>query len=381
LQVHSIREVCLGAAEYCSGRSDLDFDPWPIRYDDPDATRHLDFRRVNGILAAGDIAFALPPRPSGSRQERVFFLTNGKYPGTPCVELDEMAIGRMAAEHLILRGYRQLAFIGSACNRWSMQRGRGFEQRAQQAGIKVARHDLSVRQLPIYWSSCLERCQAELSRIIAKLPMPCGVFAANDVIACFIIETARQCARRVPQQVGVIGVDDDPVPNAGAGLAITSVQTPFREVGRQAAARLDAQLRGHATGRARIVLPPVRVVVRASTDVFMVADPIVRRAQAFIEDKRGGRVFVRDVARAVGVTTVTLDKRFLRRLHLTPSAYSLQRRLEYAGELLRAGELNVEEAAAACGFHNCSYFCMIFRRLMGTTPGRIRMETRRPQAG
>lgn len=81
---------------------------------------------------------------------------------------------------------------------------------------------------------------------------------------------------------------------------------------------------------------------------------------------------VREAAHAADVTTVTLDKRFLRHLQLTPSDYILQRRLDYARELLRAGELNVAEVANACGFGNCSYFCMLCRRQMGTTPGRIR---------
>ncbi|MDD5708170.1 MAG: helix-turn-helix domain-containing protein, partial [Kiritimatiellae bacterium] len=150
-------------------------------------------------------------------------------------------------------------------------------------------------------------------------------------------------------------------------------QAPFREVGRQAAARLYALLR-RRQAPLRTVLAPIRVVTRTSTDVFMVADRGVRRAQAFIESRRGGHVLVRDAARAAGVTTVTLGKRFTRHLQVSPSGYILHRRLAYAHELLRAGELNVGEVAATCDFGNCSYFCGIFRRQYGATPGAIRLR-------
>ncbi|MDD5708021.1 MAG: substrate-binding domain-containing protein, partial [Kiritimatiellae bacterium] len=230
LQVHSIREACQGAAEYCGGRSDLDFDPWPVRYDDPDTIRRLKPEPSDGILASGAATTALLAERVPWLARCVFFLSNGESPATPGVELDEPAIGRMAAEHLLQRGYRHLAFFGSASKRWSALRAQGFEAAARRAGIAVTCHELPLRTLPIYWSYRRARPSSELAWLIDGLPKPCGILAANDVIACFAIEAARDGGLRVPHQVGVIGVDDDPVPNAAAGLAITSVQAPFREV-------------------------------------------------------------------------------------------------------------------------------------------------------
>ncbi len=239
LQEHSVREVCQGAAEYAAQKSDLDFDPWPVTSWQPIPFIPVELRQVNGLIAT-EPAFKLVC--GGCRRvgiPRVFFLSNFQHPHVPCVALDEDAIGRMAAEHLIARGYRHLAFVGSSAMRWSRMRGHGFNQVAASAGCVVKKHEFPLNKLPVYWSCKWVKWQLSLRQILQALPKPCGIFAANDVIACFIIETARLHGIRVPQQVGVIGVDDDPIPNAAAGLAISSVQVPFREVGRQAAQLLE----------------------------------------------------------------------------------------------------------------------------------------------
>ena len=83
--------------------------------------------------------------------------------------------------------------------------------------------------------------------MLDSLPRPCGIFAANDVIACFVVQSIREKGCRVPEDFGVLGVDDDPVPNAASGLALSSIRPDFREVGRQAARLLDDVLHKRAT--------------------------------------------------------------------------------------------------------------------------------------
>ena len=94
--------------------------------------------------------------------------------------------------------------------------------------------------------------------------------------------------------------------------------------------------------------------------------------QAYIEERRASPILVAEVAKAAGTTTVTLGKRFHEHLNITTSEYILRRRIEYAKELLRKGDLNVEEVSSICGFHSCSYFCHVFKRMTMTTPGSIR---------
>jgi LacI family transcriptional regulator len=371
LEEHSAREACLGAAQFAA-KSNLAFEPWSLR---PLSGRALprasDFRGVDGLLVtqgAARLVFGTKPRIG---IPHVYLMGKSPTAKIPAVEFDERAIGRMGAEHLIHRGYANLVAIGFAKMEWSRLRVEGFRDECRRRGVKPLVHVLPEQSLSSIWRpNCLGKNQI-LRQLIAGLPRPCGLFAMNDVAACFIIEAARLDRIAIPAQLGVIGVDNDLIPNAAAGLSISSVELPFRALGWQAAEILDRLGRGVKVDP-RTVLPPVRVVVRPSTDVFMVEDSLVRRAQARIEKIRGNPVRVADVARAAGTTTVTLGKRFREHLNLTPSEYILRRRLEYAKELLRKGDQNVEEVAAQCGFHSCSYFCQVFKRVTGATPGSFR---------
>lgn len=371
LEDHSVREVCHGVAEYAAGRPDLAFEPWPLFAEGGTLPTAKDLRAADCLLLterAFDAVFGVRGKIT---IPHVFFLANDPHPGVPSVELDEEAIGRLAAEHLLSRGYQNLAFIGSREARWSELREAGFRQVCSDHKVKSVTHELPQEVLPVYWCSNFAKRHQKLYEIIRKLPKPCGVFAANDVIACFIIETACSYSVRIPQELGVIGVDDDPIPNAAAGCAISSVQPPFRALGQQAATMLD-QLRKGIKTPLRVILPPVGVTVRISTNIFMASDPLVYKAQMYIEQRRKKRVSVAEVAQSLGTTTVTLGSRFRRYLNTSPSEYILQRRLEYAKDLLRAGKLNVSEVSYACGFHTSSYFCSAFRRATGSKPGQFR---------
>jgi LacI family transcriptional regulator len=372
LGVHSVREVCLGAAEYAAGRPDLDFDPWPSSSGVESGARRDDVLEADCVIAPDTDICRLFGNARHLKMPYVNVLDHR--PKLASVELDDAAIGRMAADHLLSRGYRNLAFVGSTEWPWSGLRKASFTHAVKPAGIVPKSYEFAADVLPIEWAWKSERRRRRLAEVLTALPKPCGVFAANDVIACFLIETARDLGIRIPEQIGVLGVDDDPVPNAAAGLAISSVVVPFREMGRRAAEMVD-RLR-HGKEAQRIQLPPTRVVVRTSTDAFMVEDTLVRRAQAFIESHRSGRIKVADVAHAVGCTRVTLGQRFGRHLGMGVLDYILQRRMEYAKDLLRMGDLNVDEVAQDCGFRSTPFFCSVFKRITGTTPGKVRAEGR-----
>jgi AraC-like DNA-binding protein len=134
---------------------------------------------------------------------------------------------------------------------------------------------------------------------------------------------------------------------------------------------LEERWQGRRT-RSVLRLPPVRVVVRASTDVFKTDNSLVRKAQAYIEAHRSRRLTVEEVLRSLSCNRVTLCKGFRTELGLTPFDYLRRRRLAYATELLRQGDHNVEEVSSISGFSSTSYFSKIFHRVVGCRPGAIR---------
>jgi LacI family transcriptional regulator len=368
---HSDREVCLGAAECAAGHADWMFDPWPLQSPPTSVPTLADTRMVSGILST-ERSFRRFQRLRGSPTGPVvFFLAEEAHGNADAVEIDEMAVGALAAAHLWDRGLRQFAFIGSSETAWSKGRELGFASWLQARGAVPAKHLFSIAALPIYWSANLARRNLRLQELVCGLPKPCGILTANDVIACFVLHAARHVRRRVPEDLGVVGVDNDPLPNAASGLAISSVELPFREVGRQAVRLLAERWQGRADTRV-IRLAPVRVVPRTSTDAFMTQDPLVRKAQDYVESRRATHVTVQEVTRVVGSNRMTLGGRFQRELGTTLGGYVRRRRMAYAEDRLRQANATVEQVAAECGFSSTSYFSRTFRRVTGSHAGSIR---------
>ena len=276
----------------------------------------------------------------------------------------------LAAFAILVFHYRHFAFIDSSESSWSQGREKGFERRLRTKGIVPERHLLSSDTLPIYWPGNVAQRNQRLQELIPLLPKPCGIFAANDVIAWFVLQAARHEHCRVPEDLGVVGVDNNPLPNV-AGLAISSVELPFRELGRRAAQLLGERMEGRATA-CQIRLPPIRVVVRASTDAFMTRDALVRKAQVYVESRRHTHVTVQEVTRIVGSNRATLGSRFQRELGTTILSYVRRRRVAYAEERLRQGDASVAQIAEECGYSSTSYFSRIFHRVTGSHAGSVR---------
>jgi LacI family transcriptional regulator len=371
LRRHSDREVCLGAAEYAAEHPSWVFDPWPVIFNSTDMPARSEMQMVNGVLTTDRFPKHMRCLCKRLGLPVIFYLADRPHPEANAVGIDEAAVGAMAADHLWGRGYRHFAFVGSSDFGWSKGRGVGFAAALAALGQKALNYLFTQEVLPVFWSSNLARRNQRLQEVIQRLPKPCGIFAANDVIACFILQAARHSRYRVPEDLGVVGVDNDPFPNAAAGLAISSIELPFREVGRQAARLLEDQWLRRPR-REVLRLPPVRVVVRASTDTFMTQDPLLRKAQAYVESCRHQRITVKQVTRAVGSNRVTLGKRFQRELDTTLHEYLRRRRLDFAAERLRQGDVNVEEVAFECGFSSTSYFSRLFKQVTGQRPGALR---------
>jgi LacI family transcriptional regulator len=376
LDRHSVREVCLGAAECAAEHPTWVFDPWPLPSPQASVPTPVDTHMVGGILSTERSIKRLRRLFGGLRWPVVCVLGSGGHTEFDSVEIDELAVGELAAEHLWDRGYRQFAFIGSSESSWSKSREQGFERWLRAKGTVPGRHLFSAATLPIYWPGNVARRNQRLQERVSALPKPCGILTANDVIAWFVLHAARHEHCRVPEDLGVVGVDNNPLPNL-AGLAISSVELPFREVGRRAALLLGERLQGRAS-TCLIRLPPIRVVARASTDAFMTRDPLVRKAQDYVESRRHKRVTVQEVTRAVASNRMTLGSRFQRELGTTILSYVRRRRVAYAEERLRQGDASVAQVAEECGYSSTSYFSRIFKGITGSHAGSIRRLRPRP---
>lgn len=296
----------------------------------------------------------------------------------PRVSIDNAAVARLAAEHLLGKSFRQLAYCGDRRFRWSRERGRHFRQLAAAAGRSCAVFPEPVAGGPSAGTD------AELARLAAwleHLPKPVGVFACFDGRARQVLEACQLSGRAVPDEVAVLGVDNDEVLCELSSPPLSSVLPNARRTGQEAAAILGRMMRGGRALACTLEVAPLRVVGRQSTDAVCVADRQVAAAVRFIGAHACEGIGVAAVLRAVPGSRTCLERKFRHWLGRTPHQLIAQCRLERARQLLAETELAIAEVAELAGFDSGSYLSVAFRRAMGATPLAYRRQHRPVGAG
>jgi LacI family transcriptional regulator len=285
---------------------------------------------------------------------------------------DNGAVARLAAQHLLDRGFRQFAFCGypaTRINGWSAERQLAFSETVQRAGCRCHAYRGS-RTAERHWSLLCDR----LGCWLAALPKPLGVMAANDKRARQVLEACRLTGLRVPEEVAVVGVDNDEMLCQLSTPSLTSVEQGAQRIGYEAAQLLDRLMRGRRARRLRHVVAPVGVVTRASTDALAVSDPDVVAAAQLIRQRATAGLRVSDVMHFVAVSRSTLEKRFKQALGRTLFAEIRRVQLARAASLLTESSLPLKQVAARSGFRSVQHMTTLFAKAYRQTPARYRRQ-------
>lgn len=295
----------------------------------------------------------------------------------PRVVGDNEAIGRLAAEHFAERHFRHAAFFAKDWTNVERQRLGGFRRAWLEAG----------RGEPLAWAWRKEGAKrryddwnalnAWLSAKLAAAPKPLAIFAYNDNNAALAFEAALSVGLSVPAEVAILGVDNEAIIAENQSVPLSSVRHDLREIGIQAAALLDRLMEGEPPPAAPVLVPPLGVAVRRSTDVVAVSSPVLRRALALIREHLPDAYGVSELAAELGVSRATLGRLFAAELESSPSREFLVQRLARAKTLLAAKGEPIKAIAAACGFCDAAHLTNVFRRETGMTPRTFRMRQAR----
>lgn len=290
--------------------------------------------------------------------------------GAPCpsVVMDDAVCGRLAAEHLIGRGFRRLAFYQPSNSPVVNTRKQGYCQTLHAAKLEFFELDWSKKGHFLQNQDRKRWLIAQLQR----LPKPIGVFASGDLFATEVLSACRIAGIGVPEEVAVVGVDNDPLYVEVAPVPISSVDNNLERVGYEAAGVLERVMQGQKVSMKPVVIPPVGVVSRRSTDILAVDDVCVGRALAFIYQHFASQVRVRDVAQHSGTSLRRLQSRFKHELGLTIVQYINQLRMEQAKKLLSYTTGNIQQVATQSGFTDGKYFGKLFTRAFGQSPRQYR---------
>ena len=289
----------------------------------------------------------------------------------PLVGNDEEAAGRLAAEHLVARRFTHFVFSGYADFVWVERRYQGFKKALEETG-----HGCEVRYYPRSFDTLntWERAQQQLTKWLDKLPKPLGVMACSDRHAQNILDACQRAKLFVPDDVAVIGVDNEEALCRLSNPPLSSVANSPRIIGYEAAKLLDGIMRkGKAAKKHDVVLiPPQCIVTRRSTDIMVVDDPIVGEALRFIRDNAFEPIKVCDILEALSVSRSMFYRRFIASLGRSPHDHILNVRLERVKELLVQTSLPLAKITELTGFEHAEYLVRAFKRQLGTTPGQYR---------
>jgi LacI family transcriptional regulator len=297
--------------------------------------------------------------------------------GLPRVMVDQEAMGRLAADHLLKCGFRHFGYFGVP-RLWSAeQRKRGFLRR-----VKEAEGKCSVLETPS--SPQLVRSTKEwldpLDCWLRSLPLPVGIMASIDLRAAMIVDSCARLGLRVPVDVAVIGVDNNEVICELCRVPLSSVSRSDLEVGYEAASLLYRMIVRKSRPTNEILIPPDGIVQRRSTDIVAVGDPDLAAAALYVREHVDEPFGLERLVRVVGRSRRWLTLHFRRCLSCTPYEYICRVRVEQAKKLLSADEkLPFYEIARRCGFGETRNLRQVFERLTGMTPVRYRRCSQQQQ--
>ena len=290
--------------------------------------------------------------------------------GVFSVDIDDLAIGRLAAEHLVSRGYRNFAFVGRRGAHYAEQRLEGF--RSVVGDVPVYWEEFrDWRQYDEYWREPDE----DMVDWLAEQVVPLGIFSAHDPTGRHVLEAAAQAGLEVPFAVGVISANDDETVCEMARPALSSIRLPWRRLAAEVVYVMERIWEGTPpTGP--ILIPPLEVVARGSSSYEAVGNPVVRRAMQYLVAHLAAVDSVEEWATRIGVSRRVLERHFQDGLGRSPHAMIQHERVERAKVLLTTTDLPVGMVAERCGFQSNERLTVNFRAVVGVPPVSYRRDFR-----
>jgi len=283
---------------------------------------------------------------------------------------DANEVSRLAAEHLLERQFRHYAYVGLEDRAWSRRREIAFTERLQEAGFTPFIYRQPAKPRDRVW----EKEQEIMASWIQSLPTPLGLFACNDDRGRQVLESCRLVGLHVPEDIAVLGVDNDDVFCELSDPPLSSVALNAETAGYRAAELLDGMMQAKIRKPRRIIVEAVGVITRRSTEVIAVKDYDVATALQFIRREQGKGISVNRVAEEVAMSRRSLEKRFRETIGRTILEEMQLVRLERAKRLLLETTYSIAKVAESSGFGSTGYFIQFFQKRVGKTPRKYRVD-------
>ncbi|MEH8046640.1 DNA-binding transcriptional regulator [Gallibacterium anatis] len=368
------REVMAGIGEYIQTSKTA----WNVFLEDDFVHRELslDQHHLDGIIADFDnpeLAQKLQHCPVPVVAVGSSYQNPQHYPSNiPYIATDNDAILQVAFEHLQRKGINHFAFYGlpdPGFQHWSNERRMAFERIMQHNNYQPEIY-LGQETHATNW----QQAQQQLSEWITALPKHTGIIAVTDARARHLLQTCDLLDIPVPDQLCIIGIDNEELIQAFSRVSLSSVVQGTKNMGYQAAKLLHAQLENRPIKQYQYLIPPLRIEARTSTDYRSIQDPLVIQALHYIRVNACSGIKVEQVLDYVKASRSNLENRFRTETGKTIHQVLHDEKMNKAKQLLTDTDIAIQEIAEVCGYPSVQYFYFVFKKEFNQTPNEYRLQ-------
>lgn len=294
------------------------------------------------------------------------YLSADKYPDFHYVATDNYALVETALDHLLNKGIHHFAlysFPPCKNKRWALERENAFSdilrQRNHQGAIYHG-HDINIDN----W----QEAQNHLMEWVSSLPEGTGIVTVTDSRARHLLQVCEHLHIPVPEKISIIGIDNEELTRYLSRISLSSVVHGSKNMGFRAAKLLHRLLRQETLPLQRILVPPVKVIERRSSDYRSIVDPYVIQAMHFIRNNACKGIKVEQVIDYVGLSRTNLELRFKEHLGTTIHSIIHNEKIENARNLLITTSLPLSEVSRISSYPSLQYMYSVFKKEYGLTP-------------
>ena len=292
--------------------------------------------------------------------------------GLPTIKSNNELIGKMAAEHLLEKGFKHFAFCGFNNTIWSLDRKTAFCESLLEIGFSCEVFEEPIENISSLWIDQTDTLAAWLD----SLPKPLGVMTCSDEHGMHLIEACKAAKLRIPEDVAIIGVDNDELVCELATPPLSSVASNTIKAGFDAAQLLDRLMDGKVIAKeaAPILVHPTHVVSRQSTDIYYVEDSEVASAIHFIRQNASKHIQVNDVVEATNISRRYLEQRFRKTLSISIHEQIKRVHIKHISRALLDTEVHISMIAHSCEYPTVGSLARFFKHETGMTPTEFRKK-------
>jgi len=351
------RQLIMGIAHYSKLNGPWSFYKEPIGL--KSSIPHLTSWKPDGIIMRDSL---ITKELLKLKIPTILAVHDSQYPqNLPVIKTDSYSIAKLASEHLMEKGLKNFAFCGFDSYDWSKERRINFCRFNSKVGYKTYIYCQPKRIKKNDW----ENEQHHVRDWVKALPKPVGIFACNDDRGQDILEVCKLLNLKVPEDVAVMGVDNDPMVCNISDPPLTSIALNVESAGYQAAKLIDDMIDKKNIYGKQIIVTPSYVVQRQSSDIFAVDDISVAQAISFIKNNARNKILVEDVVKAVNSNRRTLERRFRRAIHRSIVEEIKYTRIELISKLLIESDFSISQITSFFNFTDVEHISRYFKREKG----------------